>query len=145
MTTFFVHSILRADSMTLHMGNHIWSLDTRFLIYLIITTMVVIIADFIAIWLLGARRKIVVIIADFIAIMRGIASLGIIIGGGIITGMVGALFMTQVIVLPGFGDINVAGVPIIRAVIGAIILVVIWNLLLIFLIVRAVSRYYHPR
>lgn len=145
MTTFFVQSTLRAESMALHVSNHTWSLGIKFLVYLIVATLVVLIADFIAIWLLGARRKMVVLIADFIDIMGNNACLGIIFGGGIIAAMVGALFMTQIIVLPGLGDINVAGVPIIRAVIGTIILVAIWNLLLIFLIVRAILRYYHPR
>jgi uncharacterized membrane protein YeaQ/YmgE (transglycosylase-associated protein family) len=37
--------------------------------------------------------------------------------------------MTQVIILTGIGDFNVNGVPIIRALIGAIILVALWHLL----------------
>ncbi|HXZ04929.1 MAG TPA: hypothetical protein VEH81_08850 [Ktedonobacteraceae bacterium] len=37
--------------------------------------------------------------------------------------------MTQVIVISGLGDINVFGVPIIRALIVAIILVALWHLI----------------
>jgi hypothetical protein len=37
--------------------------------------------------------------------------------------------LTKVIVISGIGDINVFGVPIFRALVGAIILVAIWQLL----------------
>jgi hypothetical protein len=37
--------------------------------------------------------------------------------------------LTKVIIISGIGDINVYGVPIFRALIGAIILVALWQLL----------------
>src|SRR6266481_4265155 len=49
--------------------------------------------------------------------------------GAIIAALVGVWLMTQVIVIAGIGDIVVYGVPILRALIGAIILVGIWHLL----------------
>lgn len=145
MTTFFLYSTLRTESMVLHVSNHTWSLGIRFLVYLIVAILVVLIADLIAIRLLGARNKMAVHVATFISLMRSAAFLGIVFGGGVIVAIVGALFMTQIIALPGLGDINVSGVPIIRAVLGAITLVALWNLLLIFIIVRAVLRFYNLR
>ncbi len=44
-------------------------------------------------------------------------------------GIVGAWLLTKVIVINGIGDINVYGVPIFRALVGAIILVALWQLL----------------
>jgi uncharacterized membrane protein YeaQ/YmgE (transglycosylase-associated protein family) len=49
--------------------------------------------------------------------------------GAIIAALIGVWLMTQVVVLTGIGDINVYGVPIVRALIGAIILVAIWHLI----------------
>src|SRR6266566_2436075 len=49
--------------------------------------------------------------------------------GAIIAALVGIWLMTQVIIITGIGDINVFGVPIIRALIGAIILVALWHLI----------------
>jgi len=47
----------------------------------------------------------------------------------IIAGLIGAWLMTQVIIIGGVSDITIAGVPIIRALIGAILLVAVWHLL----------------
>jgi uncharacterized membrane protein YeaQ/YmgE (transglycosylase-associated protein family) len=49
--------------------------------------------------------------------------------GAIIAALVGAWLLTKVIVINGIGDINVYGVPIFRALVGAIILVALWQLL----------------
>jgi uncharacterized membrane protein YeaQ/YmgE (transglycosylase-associated protein family) len=49
--------------------------------------------------------------------------------GAIIAALVGAWLLTKVIVISGIGDINVFGVPIVTALVGAIILVAIWQLL----------------
>ncbi len=49
--------------------------------------------------------------------------------GAIVAALIGVWLMTQVIILSGIGDITVYGVPIIRALIGAIILVALWHLL----------------
>lgn len=50
-------------------------------------------------------------------------------GGAIVAALVGAWLLTKVIIINGVGDINVYGVPIVRALVGAIILVAIWQLL----------------
>ena len=47
----------------------------------------------------------------------------------IVAALVGAWLLTKVIIINGIGDLNVYGVPIFRALVGAIILVAIWQLL----------------
>src|SRR5712691_3705652 len=49
--------------------------------------------------------------------------------GAIIAALIGIWLMTQVIILTGIGDVNVYGVPIVRALIGAILFVALWHLL----------------
>lgn len=49
--------------------------------------------------------------------------------GSTIAALIGIWLMTQVIVITGIGDINLFGVPLVRALIGAIIFVVIWHLI----------------
>ena len=125
--------------MTFHMGD---PFGTNFLVYLIVATIVGIIAKAISIcysyyaWYhsMGVGRRFGwgwrQFLRDNGLIWPHVAWQGISLGGSIITGIVGAWFMTQIIVLPGFGhigDINVAGVPIIRVVIGTLILVAVWH------------------
>jgi uncharacterized membrane protein YeaQ/YmgE (transglycosylase-associated protein family) len=98
------HSIL-ADGISIHIGDNIWSFSLNFIIYLIIAAIVGFVAEFIVGWRLPF---------GFI--------------GAIIAALIGIWLMTQVIILTGFGDINVNGVPIIRALIGAIIFVALWHL-----------------
>ncbi len=95
-----------ADGVTIQVGHNVWSIGLNFILYLIIAAIVGVIAEYIFGWRL---------------------QLGII--GAIIAGIVGAWLMTQVIQIQGIGDINLFGVPIIRAIIGAIILVAIWHLI----------------
>src|SRR5437588_5416176 len=64
--------------------------------------------------------------------------------GAIIAALIGIWLMTQVIILTGIGDINVYGVPIIRALIGAIIFVALWHLLTYRTWYRR-RRYYYRR
>jgi uncharacterized membrane protein YeaQ/YmgE (transglycosylase-associated protein family) len=99
------HSIL-ADGIAIHIGDNVWSFSLNFIIYLIIAAIVGLVAEFIVGWRLPF---------GFI--------------GAMIAALIGIWLMTQVIVLTGFGDINVFGVPLIRALIGAIILVALWHLL----------------
>ncbi len=49
--------------------------------------------------------------------------------GAIIAALIGVWLLTSVIVITGIGDIKVFGVPLLRALIGAIILVAVWHLL----------------
>lgn len=94
------------DGITIKLGNYVWSFGLNVIIYLLVAAIVGIVAETIVGWRLP---------------------FGII--GAIIAAIVGAWLMTQVIILRGVGDINVYGVPIIRALIGAIILVAIWHLI----------------
>ncbi len=100
-----LQSIL-ADGISIHIGDNVWTISLNFIIYLIIAAIVGFLAEFIVGWRLP---------------------LGFI--GAIIAALIGIWLMTQVIVITGLGDINVYGVPIIRALIGAIIFVALWHLL----------------
>jgi uncharacterized membrane protein YeaQ/YmgE (transglycosylase-associated protein family) len=95
-----------ADGITIKIGGNVWNFGLNFIVYLIIAAIVGIIAESIVGWRLP---------------------LGII--GAIIAAIVGIWLMTQVIVINGIGDIYIYGVPIIRALIGAIILVALWHLI----------------
>jgi uncharacterized membrane protein YeaQ/YmgE (transglycosylase-associated protein family) len=98
--------LILADGVTIKIGSNVWSFGLNFILYLIIAAIVGLIAEYIVGWRLP---------------------LGII--GAIIAALIGIWLMTQVIVITGIGDIFLFGVPVIRALIGAIILVAIWHLL----------------
>jgi uncharacterized membrane protein YeaQ/YmgE (transglycosylase-associated protein family) len=98
--------LILADGVTIKIGSNVWSFGLNFILYLIIAAVVGLIAEYIVGWRLP---------------------LGII--GAIIAALVGIWLMTQVIVITGVGDIDLFGVPIIRALIGAIVFVGIWHLL----------------
>src|SRR5579884_604816 len=95
-----------ADGVTITIGHNVWSFGLNFILYLIIAAIIGIIAEYIVGWKLP---------------------LGII--GAIVAGIVGAWLMTDVIQIGGIGDINLWGVPLIRALIGAILLIAIWHLI----------------
>lgn len=88
------------------MGAAVLTISLSFIIYLIVAAIVGLVAETIVGWRLP---------------------LGII--GAIIAALIGIWLMTHLLIINGIGDINVAGVPIIRALIGAIILVALWHLL----------------
>ena len=98
--------LILADGVTIKLGDNVWTFGTNFLIYLIVAAIVGLVAEFIVGWRLP---------------------LGFI--GAIIAALVGIWLLTKVIIISGIGDINVYGVPIFRALVGAIILVAIWHLL----------------
>jgi len=98
--------LVLADPITISIGNHAWTFTTSFIIYLIVAAIVGLLAEFIVGWRLP---------------------FGIV--GAIMASLIGIWLMTRVIIITGFSDIDVYGVPIIRALIGAIILVLIWHLL----------------
>ncbi len=98
--------ILADGGVSIHIGDNVWTFSTSFIIYLIIAAIVGIIAEFIVGWRLP---------------------LGII--GAIIAGVIGVWLMTQVIVISGLGDIFLNGVPLVRALIGATILIALWHAL----------------
>jgi len=95
-----------ADGITITIGHNVWTFGLNFIVYLIVAAVVGFVAEMIVGWRLPF---------GFI--------------GAIIAALVGVWLMTQVVVLTGIGDINVYGVPIVRALIGAIILVAIWHLI----------------
>jgi uncharacterized membrane protein YeaQ/YmgE (transglycosylase-associated protein family) len=95
-----------ADGITLTVGHNVWSVGLDLVLFLIIAAIVGVIAEYIVGWRLP---------------------LGII--GAIIAGVVGAWLMTRVIQIGGIPDITIWGVPLIRAILGAIILVALWHLL----------------
>ena len=95
-----------ADGITLTVGHNVWSIGLNLVLFLIIAAVVGIIAEYIVGWRLP---------------------LGIV--GAIIAGVVGAWLMTSVIQIGGIPDITIWGVPLIRAILGAIILIALWHLL----------------
>ena len=106
MLHFLVQHSVLADGISIRIGDNVWSFSLNFIIYLIIAAIVGFVAEFIVGWRLPF---------GFI--------------GAIIAALIGIWLMTQVIVISGLGDINVYGVPIIRALIGAVIFVAIWHLI----------------
>ena len=110
-----------ADGVTIHLGDNAWTFGTNFLVYLIVAAIV----GFVAESLVGWRLPF-----GFV--------------GAIIAALVGIWLLTNVIILTGIGDINIYGVPILRALVGAIILVAIWHLLT-FSLWQSRSRASYPR
>ena len=101
-------SVLASNpGVTIKIGDNVWNFGFSFIIYLIIAAIVGLVAEAIV----GPPRL----------------PLGFI--GAIIAALIGVWLMTNVILIGGIGDIYVYGVPLIRALIGAIILVAIWHLI----------------
>jgi uncharacterized membrane protein YeaQ/YmgE (transglycosylase-associated protein family) len=95
-----------ADGITIRLGDNVWSFGWNVILYLVIAAIVGLVAEYIVGWRLP---------------------LGIV--GAIIAALVGIWLMTQVIVISGIGDFVLFGVPLFRALLGAIILVALWHLL----------------
>ena len=107
MLHFLVQHSILADGISIYIGDNVWSFSLNFIIYLIIAAIVGFLAEFIVGWRLPF---------GFI--------------GAIIAALIGIWLMTQGhSIITGFSDINVYGVPIIRALIGAIIFVALWHLI----------------
>jgi len=99
-------STVIGDGVTIKIGNDAWTIGLGFIIYLIIAAIVGFIAEAIVGWRVPF---------GFI--------------GAIIAAIIGIWLMTQVIIISGIGDIYIQGVPIIRALIGAMIFVALWHLI----------------
>src|SRR5213080_213354 len=99
-------SLILADGITIRIGDNVWTFGLNFIVYLIVAAIVGFIAEAIVGWRLPF---------GFI--------------GAIIAALIGIWLMTQVLVITGIGDINLFGVPLIRALIGAIIFVALWHLI----------------
>jgi uncharacterized membrane protein YeaQ/YmgE (transglycosylase-associated protein family) len=104
--------MILADGITVRIGDHIWSFGLTFLLYILVAAIIGAIAE---------------------AIVGSRIPFGII--GAIIAGVIGIWLMTQVIVITGITvngqeDIMLwGGVPLFRALIGAIVFVALWHLI----------------
>ena len=113
-----------ADGITIKIGENVWTFGLNMIIYVVIAAIVGLIAETIVGWRLP---------------------FGII--GALIAALVGIWLMTQVIIITGIGDIYLGTnpqVPVIRALIGAAILVALWHLLT-YGLWRRRNRYYYRR
>ncbi len=110
-----------ADGITIKIGDNVWSFGTNLIVYLIIAAIVGFLAEFLVGWRLPF---------GFV--------------GAIIAALIGIWLMTQVIIISGLGDINLYGVPLVRALIGAVIFVAIWHLIT-YQAYRGRRRYYYRR
>jgi len=117
----FTLPLILADGVTIQLGGNVWTFGLNFIIYLIVAMVVGIVAE---------------------SLVGGRLPFGFI--GAIIAALVGAWLLTKVIIINGIGDLNVFGVPIFRALVGAIILVALWKLLTSGLS-RGRSRNAYPR
>ena len=98
--------LILADGVTIQLGSNVWTFGLDFIVYLIVAAIV----GFVAEALVGRRLP-----------------LGFV--GAIIAALVGVWLLTKVIIINGIGDITIYGVPIFRALVGAIILVALWQLI----------------
>lgn len=92
--------------VTITVGQYTVHLGLNLIIYLIVAAVVGLVAEFIVGWRLP---------------------LGII--GAVIAALVGAWLLTQVIKIGGIPEYDLYGVPLVRALIGAIVLVGLWHLI----------------
>ena len=102
----FAFLTVLADGVTIKIGDNVWSFGLNFIIYLIIAAVVGLVAE---------------------GLVKYHLPFGFV--GAIIAALIGIWLMTNVIIITGIGDVNVFGVPLVRALIGAIILVAIWKLI----------------
>ncbi len=98
--------LVLADGITIKLGNNVFSIGLDLILYLIIAAIVGYVAE---------------------RIVRSSVPFGIV--GSIIVALIGIWLMTRVLIINGIPDITVLGVPLIRALIGAILLVLIWRAL----------------
>ena len=117
-------SLILADGVTIKIGDNVWTFGLNFIVYLIVAAIV----GFIAEALVGWRLPF-----GFI--------------GAIIAALIGIWLMTQVIIITGIVDIIIPTsppVPLIRALIGAIIFVALWHLIT-YPLYRSRRRYSYRR
>lgn len=101
----FTLNWMLADGVTLKLGDQIWSFGLNVIVYLIVAAIVGFVASSLVGWHLP---------------------LGIV--GAIVAALLGAWLLTRVLVITGIGDLYVYGVPLLRALVGAILVVAIWHL-----------------
>src|SRR5712692_6399480 len=100
--------MILADTITIKIGDNVWTFGTNLIVYLIVAALVGLIAEFIVGWRIP---------------------FGII--GAIIAALIGIWLLTNVVNINIPGDFTIAGqpIPLIKALIGAIIVVAIWHAL----------------
>jgi uncharacterized membrane protein YeaQ/YmgE (transglycosylase-associated protein family) len=93
-----------ANQITIAVGNHVWTVGMNVVLYIVIAAIVGVIAEFITGW----------------SVPFGLV-------GAIIAGVIGIWLLTKVIVISGIGDYDLFGVPLLRAIVGAIIFILLWH------------------
>ena len=101
-----VLSALLAEALAVKWGDQLWAFGPNSMVYLVLAVVV----SFVAESILGWRLP-----------------LGMI--GAIIAALLGAWISTKLLIITGIGDLIVFGVPLFRALLGAIVLVALWYLL----------------
>ncbi len=96
--------LILADGIQVRLGNNVFSIGLDLILYLVIAAIVGIIAE---------------------RVVKSSLPFGFI--GAIIAALIGIWLMTHVLIINGIGDIYIFGVPIVRALVGAILLVLIWR------------------
>lgn len=96
--------LVLADGITIKLGSNVFTIGVDLILYLIIAAIVGYVAE---------------------RIVRSSVPFGIV--GSIIVALIGIWLMTRVLIINGIPDITVLGVPLIRALIGAILLVLLWR------------------
>jgi uncharacterized membrane protein YeaQ/YmgE (transglycosylase-associated protein family) len=102
-------SMILADTITIKIGNNVFSFGTNLIVYLVVAAIVGLVAEFLVGWRLPF---------GFI--------------GAIIAALIGIWLMTQVIIISGIPDFKINTSPpifLVRALIGAVVLVFLWHLL----------------
>ncbi len=106
MLTFLTLLAGGGNGVTIKIGDNVWSFGLNFILYLVIAAIVGLVAE---------------------GLVRYHLPFGFV--GAIIAALIGIWLMTNVIIISGIGDIYLFKVPLIRALIGAIVLVAIWKLI----------------
>ncbi len=108
MLLAYIPALIPLDSplFTINIGDFHWTVTTGTIVYLVIAAIIGIIAEFIVGWRLPG---------------------GVI--GAIIASLVGIWIFTNIFPFVITGDPHIYGVPIFKALIGAVVLVFIWHLI----------------
>ena len=95
-----------ADGVTIQIGGSTYTISSTLIVYLVVAMVIGFIAEFIVGWRLPF---------GFV--------------GAIIAALIGMWLMTSVFTISNMGDIYVDQIPLLRALIGAIVLVALWHVL----------------
>ncbi len=94
-----------ADGVTIQIGGSTFTISSTLIVYLVVAMIIGFIAEFIVGWRLPF---------GFV--------------GAIIAAIIGIWLMTSVFVISNVGDVYVDNIPLLRALIGAVVLVALWHL-----------------